>query len=141
MTPLERRADWWPRLKATVAEWEGRPFEWGRTDCACFAAACVEAVTGVDVLDGRRGTYASRLQARARLRWWRHPSVASAAGDALEGLGCVPVPPMFASVGDVGVTGDDVLAVRMPAGFIARGPDGSFGRVKVEKAWAVAWPK
>lgn len=140
MHRLERLPDWWPRLRATVADWEGRPFEWGETDCVCFAGACLEAVTGHDALAEIRGTYATRLQARARLRWWRHPDVASAAGGVLAGLGAPVIPPRFAMVGDLGVTADDVLAVRLPGGFVARQVDGALGAATVTQSWAIAWP-
>jgi hypothetical protein len=138
---LRRRTDWWPRLKSTMDEWDGRPWQWGETDCACFAAACVLAMTDVDPMAGRRGTYASRLQAAARLRWWRHPDAPSAAGEALRGLGCEAIPPNFAMVGDVGATRDGVLAVRMPNGFVARTETGALAGAKVVEAWAVAWPQ
>lgn len=140
MRTLERLPDWWPRLRATVDAWEGRPFVWGESDCACFAAACVEAVTGHDLMADRRGTYASRLQAAARLRWWRQPNVTSAAGAAFAAVGAPVIPPRFAVVGDIGATADDVLAVRLPASFIARSEAGGYGVAKVVTAWAVAWP-
>lgn len=135
-----RVPDWWPRLKATVQEFEGRPFVWGESDCACFAAACVQAITGRDSLGTFRGAYSSRLTAFARLRYRGFRTVGAAAGAALEAIGAEEIPARFAAVGDIGVTPDDVLAVRMPAGFIARRPDGSFGVAKIERAWAVAWP-
>jgi hypothetical protein len=114
---------------------------WGETDCACFAAACVLAMTDVDPMDRYRGTYTSRLQAAARLRWWKHRDAPSAAGEALEALGCNEIPPRFAMVGDVGATADGVLAVRMLPGFIARLECGRFGVAPVVTSWAVAWPK
>ena len=136
----ERVPDWWPKLRATVTEWEGRPFVWGEADCACFAAACVEATTGVDLMLGRRGLYRSRLQAAARLKWWSAGSVETAVTDALRAINAPEVPPWAAMCGDLGLTADDVLAVRMPAGFIARGPDGTYGVASVRKAWAITWP-
>lgn len=137
---MQRRPDWWPRLQQTVSEFEGKPFVWGETDCAHFAAACVAAMTDVDVLGAYRGAYATRLQAVARLRRWRHGDPGTACGALLEAAGATPVDPRFARTGDVGVSGDGVLAVRMPAGFIARTENGRYGIASVEKAWAVAWP-
>lgn len=138
---MNRHPEWWPRLRQTVADFERRPFRWGETDCACFAAACVHAVTGEDVMASWRGTYSSRLQARARLMWWKHKTVTDAADLALRSAGCIEVPPAFAMTGDIGATTDHVLVVRMPSGFIARDERGGFRVAEnVVKAWAVAWP-
>lgn len=137
MTP--RLSDWPERLKATIAHFEGKPWAWGESDCAVFAAACVEAITGRNVLGTFRGAYASRLTAAARLRGRGFRTVRAAAEHALIRLGAQEIDPRFAQVGDVGVTADDVLAVRLALGFVARRPDGSFGKANVVAAWAVGW--
>ena len=54
-------------------------------------------------------------------------------------IGATEIDPRFAQVGDIGVTRDDVLAVRVLIGFVARRPDGSFGKANVVAAWAVGW--
>jgi hypothetical protein len=131
--------DWYERLKATVAHFEGKPWAWGRTDCAVFAAASVEAVTGQDVLGAFRGAYSSPLTAAGRLRGHGFKSVREAAAKALMDIGATEIDPRFAQVGDIGVTRDDVLAVRVLIGFVARRPDGSFGKANVVAAWAVGW--
>jgi len=42
-----RRGDWPERLDAVVEAARHRPFAWGTHDCITFAAACIQAVTGV----------------------------------------------------------------------------------------------
>jgi hypothetical protein len=41
-----RAPDWEQRLRALIRSAERRPFEWGVHDCALFAFAAYEAVTG-----------------------------------------------------------------------------------------------
>jgi hypothetical protein len=52
---MTRRTDWRARLTAELRNWKDRPFEYGRADCALFAAACVKAMTGTDLARGLRG--------------------------------------------------------------------------------------
>jgi len=138
MTPAQRLPDWRNRLAAVIERYKIEPFEWGRTDCAHFAADCIEATTGADTLGTFRAAYTSRLTAASRLRGHRCRTVAEAASAAAEAIGAVPIPPRFARIGDVGVTSDDILAVRTSKGFVARSEtDGRFYRVNCVKAWAV----
>lgn len=133
----ERLGDWWERLQATVREWEAKPFKYGETDCAMFAAACVFAVRGVDVAATWRGIYHDRLTSFARLNFRKHSTLASAAETELTRIGAIEIDPRAARCGDIGVDHDDMLAVRMPPGFVARRLRGGFGIVRVQKAWAV----
>jgi hypothetical protein len=41
-----RKPGWEERLLETVAEWEAKPFQWGKADCIGFALACGKAVRG-----------------------------------------------------------------------------------------------
>lgn len=43
-----RQRDWQQRLAAFGRARTGMPFAWGSNDCCTFAAAAVEALTGVD---------------------------------------------------------------------------------------------
>lgn len=61
-----RRADWPTRLAGVVEGRRQLPFSWGAHDCCAFAAACVEAVTGIDHFAAWRGRYRSRMGA---MRW------------------------------------------------------------------------
>ena len=45
--PRRRVLDWETRWAALLAHMERRPFAWGVADCCTFAAANVEALTGV----------------------------------------------------------------------------------------------
>lgn len=51
---MKRYVDWPVRLQQCVLEWSDVPFEYGRHDCALWAAAAVKAMTGVDLADGLR---------------------------------------------------------------------------------------
>lgn len=136
---MSRVPDWSERLNVTIAHFQGKPWAWGESDCAVFAAACVEAVTGRNVLGTFRGAYGSRLTAAARLRGRGFRCVREAAACALTRIGATEIDPRFAQVGDIGITADDVLAVRLVLGFVARRPDGSFGKAHAVTAWAVGW--
>lgn len=55
--PLQRFADWRPRLTAWLKEATTAPFAYGRHDCALFAAGGVQAMTGQDFAAAYRGRY------------------------------------------------------------------------------------
>lgn len=57
--PHRRPEDWPERLAAHIAAHRATPFDWGRHDCATFAADWVRALHGFDPLAPWRGTYAS----------------------------------------------------------------------------------
>ena len=65
---LTRLPDWPERLAATIERARSCPFAWGQCDCVSFAAACVFAVTGVDVMDRVRGGWSSADTAARLLR-------------------------------------------------------------------------
>ena len=97
---LRKVHDWQARLAEVFTERASDAFEWGRNDCALFAADCIEAMTGLDPAAEYRGTYddergALRIVVDGSMeeladRWFpRLPSVASASvGD----VGLVMVP-------------------------------------------------
>lgn len=58
-----RLPDWRERLNGTFISWADEKFVWGSTDCFCFAAACIEAVTGENPMLGFIGSYESKKQA------------------------------------------------------------------------------
>jgi hypothetical protein len=47
---MRRLHDWPQRLREFLEARDGEPFLWGVNDCCMFAAAAVQAITGVDVL-------------------------------------------------------------------------------------------
>jgi len=133
-----KRVDTWESdLRRVVLSYAGRPFVWGESDCACFAADCVAAISGVDPLAPYRGTYSGRLGATARMLFRSYRSVAQAAGAELQKAGARPIDPRAARAGDVGVTADDVLAIRLSRGFMARDKAGRFYTTPVVRAWSV----
>lgn len=90
-----RVPDWTRRLAEVVVRRQGRRFEWGSNDCVAFAADCVQALRGTDVMAEFRTERRCARQAQQQL----------AAGGGLDaGLtraGLQPVPPAFAQVGDL----------------------------------------
>lgn len=134
---MHRVPEYWPRLKAVVLRYDGAPWKWGESDCGHFAADCIEAVTGRDVLGTLRGAYSSRLQCAARLlaRGYRSPT--EAAHGLILAAGGYAIDPRAARVGDIGVTADHVLAVRLPIGFVARLQTGKLAVIPVVKAWKI----
>lgn len=68
LTVVRRRPDWQSRLSACVQAALGTPFEWGRFDCALFAADAIHAMTDVDLAQGFRGRYSTATGASRILR-------------------------------------------------------------------------
>ena len=93
-----RMVDWQSRLAAVMREASTRSFSWGSNDCVTFAAACVEAVTGVDRIADVRTAWADERQAIRLL---------VSGGGLLEMVQARMGPrlpsPMLAQPGDIGV--------------------------------------
>lgn len=136
---MARVKNWWPALQAVVARYDGEPFEWGRTDCAHFAADCVKAVTGRDLLGTIRNNYRSRLTAAARLRGLGFDGADEMIEAVFARQSWPQGVPECSQVGDVGVTADGVLCVRFPKGFIARAEGGEFLIVVPVRSFCVEW--
>lgn len=134
---LFRSGDWVSRFTAVVEQYDGAPWEWGRSDCLTFAADACRALTGKDPIGRFRGRYRSRFGAAVHVRRMGCRSV----GELVEALARearMPVIPTWAArVGDIGVTADDVVCVRLPRGFAARAEDGTFREASAVRAWAV----
>lgn len=126
---MARRQDWPRRLEEFLAAAERRPFAWGTWDCAVFAAASVEAVTGRNPFPGALGTYEDAKGARRFLRAGKWRSL-EAAIDAV--VGNRRAAPLLAQRGDLVLTAGDelgaaagvvdmtgeLLAVLSPAGLV-----------------------
>lgn len=104
---MPKLRDWETRLTHLVHEVHGKTFAWGKLDCCLWAAACVEAQTGVDHAEGIRGTYDDVMSAARVVKRM----------GGLRGIGArlgAPVPPLTARHGDIGLVrsnGKPVLAV------------------------------
>jgi hypothetical protein len=132
---LKRKPGWQERLTALVAEREHLPFAPGVNDCVLFAADCVLAVTGVDLVpEGVRGAYSDE---KGMLRMQQQ--VGPLRDLAAERLGAV-VSPLLAQVGDVAAVafnGREALAVCLGQFFLA---PGAVGLVQIPRTEAlVVW--
>lgn len=129
-----RLPDWQSRLATVMRDAAARPFAWGEHDCVTFAAACIEAVTGVDPIADVRTQWADERQALRLL----------AAGGGLRALlGQRLLPrevPALAQPGDVGVClqdGRDGLCVCGGVNWHMPAKDGlaTLDHLQVVQAW------
>ena len=61
---IRERLEHWPQALSHMSlEARHTPHEWGTHDCALFAANCVEAITGDDLMHDIRGRYSSPVGA------------------------------------------------------------------------------
>ena len=92
------RSDWRARLGGYLAGEARRPFEYGISDCALFAAGALNAMTGSDPSADYRGRYTSL---RGGLRILRKDGFRDHVERAAALL--AEVPPQRARVGDIAV--------------------------------------
>ena len=133
-----RLRDWQSRLDAAIREARARPFEWGRHDCALFAAGCVAALTGADPASDLRGRYTTETGAARVIKRL----------GGLEGIGDARlgprVPVLCAQVGDVGLIeqdGRDMAAVCAGQHWLAAALEGGLAVLPLAAArvvWRVA---
>lgn len=128
----------WPeRMIEAIVAYEGAPFEWGKTDCWCFAMDVAKAVTGTDPWAEAR-TYRTRTGARRALLRRGFPSIAAALAAVYE-----EVPPSMAQRGDIGIVmmdGAECACVCEGVRFIGKSERGlvRFQRALVSRAFRVA---
>lgn len=60
---MNRVEGWQIKFRAVIAQWIDKEFIWGKTDCFCFAGACIEAITGKNPLDPVSGKWNSKREA------------------------------------------------------------------------------
>ena len=113
------RHDLWPsRLAACIASARERPYRLGEWDCPTFVAACIEAMTGVDVRSHFRGHYHDIASARAWMRAFsRGGQLAEAASIVAARIGAPLIPVKLAGRGDV-----VLIDLRDAAGLAEGGP-------------------
>ncbi len=135
---MNRREDWPEALARVVQSAHDQPFSWGSHDCAAFAAAAIEAMTDIDLLEPFRGRYSDADSAKAALRAAGHRS--------LYHFLCrqfgQPVHPVHAGRGDIALAhGEDGPALGVITGkdalFVGEAQIGG----RVLKAGLVAVPK
>lgn len=134
---MTRKHDWQLCLEAFVHERKSMPFAWGTNDCTIFAADCVQALTGVDVVPAEARGYTTERQA-ARILKERGGLI----GIATAAMG-EPLPPLLAGIGDVVLSkagAHDMLAICNGGTCIAPGPDGlvHLGMATATMCWRVA---
>ncbi|PYE80809.1 DUF6950 family protein [Pseudoroseicyclus aestuarii] len=115
---MERLTDWRPRLAAMIEDARQRPFAYGRWDCALFAAAAIEAMTGTDLARGFRG-YRSRA---AGLRAARAKGFEDHVGRFADVL--PEIAPVVAGAGDLAVLENTALGIVQGRLIYVPGADG-----------------
>lgn len=65
---MNRLPNWRARLTVYVDNVRRRPFAYGQHDCALFAAGALEAISGEDLAQELRGTYADLPSGRAAIQ-------------------------------------------------------------------------
>jgi hypothetical protein len=129
--------------EATIARYDGKPFTWGRYDCARMAAFQLRGMgKRVSLLKG--GRYSSPLGAAKALKRLGYADL----GEAVDALGLPRIAPAAAIMGDlVGMPSEDgkvALAVAVGNGLVL-GAQG--GRIAIltpiirTTAWRVDWRK
>lgn len=93
-------------IEATKAHYEGRPFQWGRVDCARVAVSHMRRLGRRTRNVGKAGSYDSALGAKRALRRAGYDNLA----EALDGQGLARIPAASALPGDlIVVPGSDSL--------------------------------
>ena len=129
------RVDGWDdALQAVLDRFAHMPFEYGKADCALFAAAIVEALTGHDFYAPFRGRYRSAAGSVRALRLY-------GAGDLPKTLTAAlgePVHPAFAERGDiVMMAGNAGVCVGLKSLFIGDAGLVAFATADAGLAWKV----
>lgn len=117
---IVRLYDWQTRLEAFARARQSMPFQWGRNDCALFAADCIEAMTGERLLPNMR-SYSSARDALMLIQ--QAGGLRSIACHALGGF----ILPIYARVGDavlVRVGKREALGICNGAVALGPGPGG-----------------
>lgn len=93
---MKRSPDWRTRLHDCIEAHRREQFEYGRNDCALFAADCIKAMTGLDLASGFRGSYRSAAGAQRALKRAGYPDLVSLAANFFE-----EIEPIMAGAGDI----------------------------------------
>lgn len=136
-----RLLDWQDRFRALIDHYHSVPWEWGKTDCACFARDTIGALTGRCVGADWIGDYFSQYTAAAALLRRGHDGLESALAAELAAAGFPEIAPERAVCGDIGLTPDGAaVVVRLPNGFAGRRMVGGvpfFMKSPATRAWQI----
>lgn len=103
---MARREDWPEELHNAIVTLRMKPFVWGWVDCALFACACLEAMTGIDHAVWFRGRYRTREEAEAAIAEFcalhgKAPGLAGVAEAIAAERGYPEIAPALAQRGDI----------------------------------------
>lgn len=136
-----RKHDWRVALENYLLSVWREPFQWGRHDCALFAAGAVEAMTGDDPAADYRGRYTTLLGGLRLLKKSGHANHADFAASLFE-----EIHPSMAQVGDLAaikVDDDGLYALGIVQGsriYVLRPGEAGIGTVDLldaERAFRV----
>lgn len=136
-----RLPDWPDRLAAFFAERQAMPFAWGTNDCCQFAAAAIEAMTGVPPAPHTVGQYSDVYGAR---EYAQDPAPGDPLGvlDWPLAIGLAPVSVHLAQRGDIvalHANGSRFVSLAVSYGSYALAA-GKTGTVLVPLGgWLAAW--
>lgn len=96
---MSRLPNYRSRLFSVIGKYEREKFVYGKTDCAMFAASCIEAITGTDPAAAFRGKYTTVIGGMRKLK--THTGFT----DRQEWISSMgnSVQPAFAQVGDIAI--------------------------------------
>lgn len=132
---MNKKTNWIVLLHEQINIFQHKPFAWGSHDCCTFAADCILAMTGTDVMAGQR-TYKSQAGANRKMK------VAGGMAPLIDGLLDTPIDPAFAQRGDVVCFRSplgDAAGICMGVTIAAPGPLGVFysPMAQAYQAWRV----
>lgn len=108
MTEIERRV---AAVEATRAHFAGRPFQWGKVDCAKVVAWHLRKMGHPSIGIAKAGTYRTALSAKRAMKRWGVGSLS----EALDKAGLAQIAPAAALPGDIvrlpGTDTFDALAI------------------------------
>ena len=136
---MSRHGDWYSKLQAVVKAHDRAPWERGKRDCATFVADCLLAIGADDILAGLRGNYTNRVELLRQIAALGFRNPMEIATSWCDSHGYPEIEPMFAQCGDLGITNNDTVCIRMTSGFLAMAESGGICIVTPIKAWAIEW--
>lgn len=96
-----RLPDWHTRLIAYCQAVEHRAFQYGSSDCFCFANGAVIAMTGHNLFPQFEGAYTNRFGMLRLIRRHGYDSLLSLVSDNLKSVGWPQIDPAEATIGDI----------------------------------------